>query len=134
MPIPPRRRAALPQRLLAGPIAGVAVRLGLIAAEHEVMGRDTDEFSFAADIALYEPGPDGVMPVQRYAQEIEDTLPEVEKRVLKGMGKTAFSIFRVAGTHRGAGVDMTDLVSGKRMWVVDRGLEAKGEIRRAARP
>lgn len=40
------------------------------------------------------------------------------------MSVARFSIFRVRGRHRGAGVDLTDLVSGERIWLVDRGLEA----------
>jgi hypothetical protein len=40
------------------------------------------------------------------------------------MCASVFSIFRVDGCHRGAGVDLTDLISGQSLWVVDRGLEA----------
>jgi hypothetical protein len=117
-------QSALARRLWTGPVARIAVRLGLIAGEREADGVQPDELAPAADLAIYGDGGDGSTAMRRYAAEIRDGLPDLERRVLDEMCLAAFSLFRVAGCHRGAGVDLVDLVSGERLWVVDRGLEA----------
>ena len=62
--------------------------------------------------------------MQRYAREHKDWLSDRDRQMLEAMSAAAFSIFRVEGCHRGAGMDLTDLISGERFWVVDRNLEA----------
>lgn len=116
-------QSALAGRLLHGPIAAIAVRLGLIDAGHEMSEDDLEDLDVAADLALYGAAA-GTTAVQRYAEEIGGTLSDPERRVLQGMCAAEFSIFRIDGCHRGAGVDLTDLISGRQVWVVDRGLEA----------
>jgi hypothetical protein len=103
--------------------APFARRLGLVATEEEATRCDLDELDPAADLALYAAGADGTSAVRRYARERGKRLSGIEKQVLEAMSAATFSIFRVEGCHRGAGVDVTDLISGMRLWVVDRGLE-----------
>ena len=118
-----RLQTALAKRLWKGTVAPLARRLGLVATEEEAARRDLDELDPAADLALYAAGADGTSAVRRYARERGKRLSDVEKQVLEAMSAATFSIFRVEGCHRGAGVDLTDLISGMRLWVVDRGLE-----------
>jgi hypothetical protein len=116
-------QSALAGRLLHGPIAAIAARLGLIDVGQEMAEDDLEDIDAAADLALYAAA-GGMTAVQRYAAEIGDTLSDPERRMLQGMCAAEFSIFRISGCHRGAGVDLTDLISGRQVWVVDRSLEA----------
>jgi len=114
----------LATRLWTGSITPIALRLGLIEAKDEGNGWDLDDLAPAADLALYAPDSGGKTAVHRYAAEKQDRRPAPDQKVLGAMCATVFSIFRVDGCHRGAGVDLTDLISGQSLWVVDRGLEA----------
>jgi hypothetical protein len=118
-----RHQSALAVRLVRD-VADTAVRLGMVAATQEVGESDLDDLTCAADFALYANVTGAEAPVARYAGEIDGTLGEDEKRVLGAMGVTRFSIFHVGRRHRGAGVDLRDLISGEQIWLVDRGLEA----------
>ena len=117
-------QTALAAPLWHGPIAEIAVRLGLIDARHRVSERDLDDLECAADLALYARVADAVPAIARYIDEAGATLAEPERRVLDAMRAAQFSIFRVTGCHRAAGIDLTDLISGQQLWIVDRGLEA----------
>lgn len=117
-------QSALARRLLIGSIAGIAARLGLTDAVNEVTADDLKALAPASDLALYGGASIGATAVARYAQDIGDGLPDLEKRVLNAMCAARFSIYRIIGCHRGAGVDLTDLISGEQVWLVDRGLEA----------
>jgi Domain of unknown function (DUF6398) len=119
-----KHQSALARKLLKGSIAGTAVRLGLVKAECEAMDVGIEDIASACDLALYRRAADGTNAVTQYLQELPDSLPEAEKRVLNSMCSSVFSIFRVAGCHRGAGVDLVDLVAGEKFWVVDRSIEA----------
>jgi hypothetical protein len=114
----------LAKRLWADSIAQIALRLGLIEAEEEANARDLNELAAAADLSLYSPRGGEKTAVQRYAAEPQDRHSALVQKVLSAMCATVFSIFRVDGYHRGAGVNLTDLISGQSMWVVDRGLES----------
>jgi hypothetical protein len=114
----------LAKRLWADSITQTALRLGLIKAEEEVNARDLNELAAAADLALYSPRGGEKTAVQRYAAEPQERHSPLVQKVLSAMCATVFSIFRVDGCHRGAGVNLTDLISGQSMWVVDRGLES----------
>jgi Domain of unknown function (DUF6398) len=114
-------QSALAARLWRGPIAEFAVRLGQIEAAPLVDEKDLDDLTCAADLAIYS---DRATAASRYAEELNGTLADSERHVLYAMRGAYFSIFRVVGCHRGAGVDLTDLISGQRLWVVDRSLEA----------
>jgi hypothetical protein len=118
-----RLQTTLAKRLWKSRVAPIARRLGLVATEEEAIRRDLDELDPAADLALYAAGADGTSAVRRYAEEQGKRLSGTEKQVLEAMSAATFSIFRAEGCHRGAGVDLIDLISGARLWVVDRGLE-----------
>jgi hypothetical protein len=113
--------SALAARLWRGQIAEIAVRLGLIDAAGQVDERELDDLACAADLAIYLGGAEAA---SNYADEVNGALVDGEKRVLDAMCAAHFSVFRVIGCHRGAGVDLADLISGETLWVVDRGLEA----------
>jgi Domain of unknown function (DUF6398) len=119
-----KHQSVLARKLLKGSIAGAAVRLGLANAEREAMELNFDDLAAACDLALYRSAADGTNAVAQYVKEMSDSLPEDERAVLNSMCTSVFSIFRVAGCHRGAGVDLVDLVSGEKFWVVDRSIEA----------
>ena len=114
-------QSALAARLWHGPIGEMAVRLGLIGGASQVDERDLDDLACAADLAIYS---GGAAAASHYADELNGTLVDPEKRVLDAMRAAYFSIFRVVACHRGAGVDLIDMTSGREVWVVDRGLEA----------
>ena len=116
-------QTAFARRLLQGPAAKIAVRLGLIGNEGELGTHELEDVAPALDLALYG-AENGTTAVQLSAREIRNGLSSFEARVLDGMCFARFSIFRVSGCHRGAGVDLTDVISGEQVWVVDRGLEA----------
>jgi len=117
-------QTALAEQLLEGPAAKFAVQLGLVEHEDEVTDCELDEIAPALDLAIYGGTANGPSAIQLLEQDIGDRHSSAEERVLNGMLATRFSIFRVNGCHRSAGVDLTDLISGEQVWVVDRGLEA----------
>ena len=119
-----KHQSALARKLLKGSIAGVAVRLGLVGAEREAIEMDMEDLASACDLAIYRTAEDGTNAIKPYLQDLRDSLPEDEGRVLNAMCTSVFSIFRVAGCHRGAGIDLVDLVSGEKYWVMDRSLES----------
>ncbi|MGH7122260.1 MAG: DUF6398 domain-containing protein [Acetobacteraceae bacterium] len=123
-----RLQTMLAKKLWKDRVVPVARRLGLAATEEEAMRRDPDDLAPAADLALYAAGADGTSAVQRYARENAGRLSERDRHMLEAMSAAVFSVFRVAGSHRGAGVDLTDLISGERFWVADRGLEASAMV------
>lgn len=114
----------LAKRLLQGPAAIIAVRLGLLEDESQLVGCELDEIAPALDLAIYGGTANGPAAVQHLAQDVRGQSSSAEARVLNGMRSTRFSIFRVDGCHPGAGLDLTDLISGEQLWVMDRGLEA----------
>lgn len=113
--------SALAAQLWRGPIAEIGVRLGLIEAAAQVDERELDDLACAADLAIYS---DHAKAASCYVAELNGTPADGEKRVLDAMRAAHFSVFRVMGCHQGAGVDLTDLISGQTLWLVDRGLEA----------
>jgi len=117
----------LAARLLDGPITREARRLGLVDKRYRVREEDLDDIAAAADFAIYDAREDGVSAVERYVREMISAVSEPEKRVLGAMGAATFSIYRVVGCHRGAGLDLIDLVSGELVWMVDRALEATAD-------
>jgi hypothetical protein len=119
-----RLQNELAQRLWQESVAPIAVRIGLIDTEADAEGLDYNDLAEAIDLALFARTANGTSAIERYVTEIRDTLSDGERKVADCMGASVFSIFRVDGAHRGAGVDMTDLISGKQLWVVDRGLDA----------
>jgi uncharacterized protein DUF6398 len=119
-----KHQSALARKLLKGSIASTAVSLGLVKTEREAMDLDMNDLASACDLALYRNAADGTNAVAQYVQELPDSLPEDERLVLNSMCSSVFSIFRVAGCHRGAGVDLVDLVSGEKFWGMDRSIEA----------
>jgi hypothetical protein len=119
-----RQQTLLAKRLWTEAVVPMALRLGLIGAEGDANGRTADDLAAAADLALYSTDPDGMSAVSRYVAGNSGGVTDLERPVLDGMCAAVFSIFRVEGGHCGAGVDLIDLVSGDRFWIVDRGLEA----------
>jgi hypothetical protein len=117
-------KTALVKDLWKSAVAPIARHLGLVATEKEAIRRDPDELAPAVDLALYAAGAEGESAVQRHAREHKDRLSDPDRQMLEAMSAAVFSIFRVEGGHRGAGVDLTDLISGERFWIVDRNLEA----------
>jgi hypothetical protein len=117
-------QTTLAQCLLEGSAAKIAVQLGLVEHEDEVADCELDEIAPALDLAIYGGTAEGPAAVQLLAQDIGDQLSSAEARVLNGMRSAQFSIFRVNGCHLGTGIDLTDIISGEQIWVVDRGLEA----------
>jgi hypothetical protein len=117
-------QSVLARKLLKGSIAGTAVRIGLVDSERNAMEADIDDLASACDLALYRTAVDGTNAVAHYVKEMPDSLSEDERLVLNSMCTSVFSIFRVAGCHRGAGIDLVDLLSGEKFWVMDRSIEA----------
>jgi hypothetical protein len=117
-------KTALVKALWKDAVVPIAQRLGFAATEKEAIRRDSDELAPAVDLALHAIGPEGTSAVRRYAREHKDRLSDRDRQMLEAMSTAVFSIFRVEGCHRGAGMDLTDLISGERFWVVDRNLEA----------
>ena len=119
-----RLHTAMAERLHKGPLAEVAVRHGAAKTVREAAKMPLDNLAGAADLVLYGAAPDAASPVRSYLDDNKLKLRDDEREVLEAMsGGAIFSLFRVKGCHRAAGVDVVDLLSGEEHWLVDRGLD-----------
>jgi hypothetical protein len=119
-----RHQTAMAERLRKGPVAEAAVRLGLAKTVHEAAKMKIEDLAAAADVVLYGSAPDAANPIRAYLDDDTVKLGDHEREVLEAMSSGAFfSLFRVRGCHRAAGVDIVDLLSGDGYWLMDRGLD-----------
>jgi hypothetical protein len=113
-----------------GSVMDFARRLGLVkeAGKNNPIVMATEETVIPAfDLALYTLSTDGLSEVQHYAKKTRGKLKAEESKVLRAMESTRFSVFRVAGKHKSAGVVLIDLLNGGEIWLMDRGLEMSAE-------
>jgi hypothetical protein len=112
------------KQLHKGPVAEVAVRHGAAKTVREAVKMPLEDLAGAADVVLYGVAPGAASPIRAYINDNETKLRDDEREVLEAMANGAiFSLFRVKGCHRAAGVDVVDLLSGDEYWLVDRGLD-----------
>jgi hypothetical protein len=123
-----RHQIAMAERLRKGPVAEAAVRLGIAKTLREAAKMPVDDdLAGAIDVVLYGNAPGAANPIRAYIDDNEARLREDEREVLEAMaGGAIFSLFRVKGCHRAAGVDLVDLLSGEEYWLMDRGLDMTG--------
>ena len=115
------------KRLLLGSVAEHANALGLIESLENLAGMEPDDLAPAFDLALYGAGEDGMSEVRRYVRDLRGMVSATEDRVLAAMCEARYSIFRVVERHPTAGAWLSDLATGERVWVMDRGLDASAE-------
>jgi hypothetical protein len=82
-------------------------------------------FDILCDIALMEPNQRGRRVYDRFLEDGAVHLDAGDQEIARRMAAASFSIFQVTGWHDAAGVWLDDLlVAGRRLWLVDEGLEA----------
>ena len=116
-------QTAAAKELLAGPVAEIAVRLGLVRSLAEIADVEFGGLAPALDLALYGPTEDGIPRITRYARS-RLTAAETDGRVLlESMGHARYSMFEVVGRHPQAGLMARDMIVGGEVWLMDLGLE-----------
>ena len=86
---------------------------------------DGTVFDMLCDIALMEPNQRGRRVYDRFLEGSAAQLDQTDAEIALRMAAASFSIFRVTGWHDAAGVWLNDLlVTERRLWLVDEGLEA----------
>ena len=104
-------------------VAPIALRLGQIETEADMETADPFDLAESIDLALWAPAADGTSLIGRLAADIAPALPDVDQQLLHRLCAAEFSFFRIEGCHRGAGVDLMNLISGETIWMMDRRLE-----------
>lgn len=112
-------------------IQPVARRLHLMDEDGAVFV-DNDEdviktLSPAFDVVIYGPPVEGKSMIDRYIKAQRSRLDTMQIVVLNAMRKARFSIYKVLGKHEVAGVWLDDTISGEKIWLIDRGLEASAK-------
>jgi len=105
-------------------VAPVALRLGQIRTEAGMATADRFDLVESIDLALYAPAADGTTLIGRLAADMAPDLPDFERQILDTLCTAEWSFYRIEGCHRGAGVDLTNMISGETIWMMDRTLEA----------
>jgi hypothetical protein len=73
-----------------------------------------------ADLAIFEPNEHGVRPYNRFLNGPVRTLPEREQEIAQRIGRSFFSIFRLAEKHETTGLWVEDILNDRRrVWLVD---------------
>ena len=94
---------------------------------------DPFDLAESIDLALWAPAADGTSLIGRLAADIAPALPDVDQQLLHRLCAAEFSFFRIEGCHRGAGVDLMNLISGETIWMMDRRLEESARVLGAGR-
>lgn len=118
-----QHQITLADRLLKGPVAEIALRLGLIQSPEQLDAINLGALAPALDLALYGDTEDGIPRAGAYARELRAQAEGDEKALLAAMGRPRFSVFEVVGRHDQAGLMLRDLVRGDHLWLMDLGLE-----------
>ncbi|MBF0561018.1 MAG: hypothetical protein HQL37_03160 [Alphaproteobacteria bacterium] len=121
-------QTAAAKELLDGPVADIALRLGLIRDPAELVDADFGDLAPALDIALFGATEDGVPRITRYAQSRQTEMEDDERTLLESMGHARFSVFEVMGRHVRAGMMVRDMIRGDEAWLMDIGLEKTAPI------
>ncbi|MFE1599404.1 hypothetical protein [Methylobacterium sp. ID0610] len=99
-----------------------AKQLGLV---DDALLEDETVFDMLCDVALFEPNQRGRRVFDGFLRDRLASLAPSEQHVAGRMGSAFVSLFRVADWHEHAGVWLEDLLcSGRRLWLLDEGLEA----------
>jgi hypothetical protein len=105
-------------------VARIAQQIGLVDHPDGLADMALGDMVHALDLALYQLGEDGISAAAHDLEQWSKRLSSDERCVFAAMSGSLFSVFQVTGRHDVAGVRLRDLFSGKKVWVVDHGLEA----------
>lgn len=82
-------------------------------------------FDMLCDVALFEPNQRGRRVMDRFIHKHVETLSPTDRKIARKLAAAFFSIFLVADWHEAGGVWLDDLLNpGRRIWLMDEGLEA----------
>ena len=101
----------------------IAKRLGLVKERDGKPVVDLNDLAPALDLALFEPGADGMTAVQRHLAAAGKDMAPLERQVAEAMAQARFGVFNVLGRHPVAGLRLGEAGSGEEIWLVDRALE-----------
>jgi hypothetical protein len=77
-------------------------------------------YEMVADLALFEPNERGIRPVDRFPSGPALTLSERDQDIARRMGRSFFSLFRLAGQHALSGTWVEDILDNdRRIWLLD---------------
>ncbi|MGU3469134.1 hypothetical protein ACLBXO_30245 [Methylobacterium sp. C33D] len=86
---------------------------------------DDSTFAMLCDVALFEPNQRGRRVIDSFLDKRLGALLLADRHVARKLAAAFFSIFRVADWHEAGGVWLDDLLKpGRRLWLMDEGLEA----------
>jgi hypothetical protein len=101
----------------------IAKRLGLVKERGGKPVVDLNDLTPALDLALFEPGADGMTAVQRHLAAAGKDRAPLERQVAAAMAQARFGVFTVLDRHPVAGLRLGEAGSGEEIWLVDRALE-----------
>lgn len=116
-------QTALAQAALAGGAMDIAKRLGLVEERDGKLSIGLSDLTPALDLALFEPGADGMNAVERHLAVAGKDMAPLERQVAEAMAQARFGVFTVVDHHPVAGLRLDEAGSGEAIWLVDRALE-----------
>src|SRR5918911_3760940 len=116
---------AAPEACSRADMIRAAKQLGLWGGENRIVAEDDSHLNMLMDVALFEPNQRGNRAFDRFLEAQARQLDPADLALARRMADAFFSIFRVAGRHETAGLWLEDLLEpGRRLWLMDRSLEA----------
>lgn len=110
-------------RIASDTILEFGRRLGLVHGR-TLACDDPSEITLLFDLAVYTGKAGRSRGIDRYARHAGLTLSGDETMMLHAAQNSRFRLWRIEGPHEIAGLWVTDITSGDRIWLIDEGLEA----------
>jgi hypothetical protein len=102
--------------------------LGLWADEKIILPEGDEVVEMLGDIALFEPNQRGRRAYDVFLSDEAPNVNAADSQVAQRMGAASFSLFRRAGHHEVAGVELEDLLNGgRKLWLMDERMEESAQ-------
>jgi hypothetical protein len=115
-------------KFVGGPtMMEIGRRIGLVH-DNTIICDSVDDMAFVFDLALYTSKHGRSRGIDRYARTVRAAAASDEALMLKAAQAARFTLWRVEGRHKTAGLNIWDIGHDRLLWLMDEGFEATARV------